>query len=202
MLFVYDKNKKMMIVQNIKSSNTISLIHSLQIVEDDFFNQKFLSFVIVSHSSWSFCFWFAFALSRSYHLMICADFKTIKSFIKWFQNDHVLSDRIFWIFSHVWSFYFVLNLCTRKWHSAVIDSIIRKTWWWWSKEIVMINESDDQCFSHKAKECFRSSFSRSHNSFSSNSFVLIMIIISCPSRWSYCAICFSRLFVVRDFMHS
>ncbi len=65
----------------------------------------------------------------------------------------------------------------------------------------MINENDDQFLFYKAKKCFRSS-SRLHCSSFSNSFVLIMIIISCLSRWSYCAICLWRLFVMRSFMHS
>ncbi len=157
----------MIIVQNIKSSKTISLIHSLRIVEDDFSDQKFLSFVIVSYSSWSSRFWFAFALSRSYHQMICANFKTIKSFVKWSQNDHVLLNRTFWIFFHVWSFYFVLNSCTRKWHSAMIENIIKKTWWWWSKEIVMMNDlcrlQNDQIFCQmiSKRSCFlKSNFLR------------------------------------------
>ncbi len=72
---------------------------------------------------------------ESWWWMICADFKTIKSFVKWSQNDHVFSDRTFWDFFHVWSFYFVLNPCTRKWHSAVIESTIRETWWWSMKMI-------------------------------------------------------------------
>jgi hypothetical protein len=95
-----------------------------------FFWSEIFVCVIFSHSSWSSRLWLAFALSRSYHRMICADFKTIKSFLKWSQNDHVFSDRTFWVFFHVWSFYFMLNSCMRNWHSTVIESIIRETWWW------------------------------------------------------------------------
>jgi hypothetical protein len=120
------------------------------------------------------------------------DLKTIMSFqIEFFE-----------FYFTFWSFYFVLNSCTRKWHSAVIESIKKETWWWWSKRFMMINENDDQSFFHKAKKCFRSSSSRSHCSFSSNFFVLIMIIISCLSRWSYCAICLWELFGMRNFMRS
>jgi hypothetical protein len=122
--------------------------------------------------------------------LLSNDFKTITfSQIELFE--------IFFTFE---DFYFVLNSCTRKWHSAEIESTIRETRWWWSKEIVMINESDDQFSLHKAKKCSRSS-SRSHCLSSSNSFVLSMIIISCLSRWSYCAICLWKLFIMRDFMH-
>jgi hypothetical protein len=106
---------------------------------------------------------------------------------------------LFEIFLTFEDFYFVLNSCTRKWHSAEIESIIKKTWWWWSRKIVMIKENDDQFSFHKAKKCFRS-FSRFHCSSSSNSFVLIMIIISCLYCWSYCAICFWELFVMWNFM--
>jgi hypothetical protein len=120
---------------NFKSSKTIFLINLSQIAK------AIISFNVVIYNRLTFVllfrFWFAFALSRSYHRMICADFKTIKSFVKWSQNDQVLSDRTFWILSHVWSFYSVFNPCTRKWHSAVIESIIRETWWW---SIKMINE--------------------------------------------------------------
>ncbi len=38
--------------------------------------------------------------------------------------------------------------------------------------------------------------------FSSSSYMSVVIIISCLSRWSYCAICLWKLSVVRDFMHS
>ncbi len=110
-----------------------------------------MSFVIVSHSScfvlcssWSSRLWFVFALSRLYDQITRVSFKTIKSFcqmiskrsslfVKCSQNDHILSNRAFWFFSHDWAFYFVLNSCTQRWHSAVIERIIRKTWWWWSK---------------------------------------------------------------------
>jgi hypothetical protein len=72
--------------------------------------------------------------------MICADFKTIKSFVKWSQNDQILSDRIFWILSHVWSFYFVLNSCTRKRHSTVIENII--------KNVMMIDDDNQRMMWH------------------------------------------------------
>jgi hypothetical protein len=150
-------------IVHFKSSKTIFLIVRLN--RRRRFSIQWLSFVIVSHSSWLFRFWFVFALSRSYHWMICADFKTIKSFcrkiskwsclfVKWSQNDHVFSNRTFWIFSHFWSSYFVLNSCERKWHSAVIESTIRKTWWWWSRRVMMINENDDQFFFTKRKNAF------------------------------------------------
>jgi hypothetical protein len=106
-----------------------------QIVEDDFFDwfsfhivkDDLIQIVICNRFTFvlMFRFSFAFALSRSYHRMICADFKTTKSFVKRSQNDQVFSDRTFWILFHVWSFYFVFNPCTRKRHSAVIESIIK-----------------------------------------------------------------------------
>jgi hypothetical protein len=115
-----------------KSSKTISLINSCLKSRKRLFHSK-LSFVIVSHSSWCF-------VSDLHSLcrvrIICADFKTIKSFVKWSQNDQVFSDRTFWILFHVWSFYFVLNSCTRKRHSAVIEDII--------KDVLMIDENDQR----------------------------------------------------------
>jgi hypothetical protein len=82
----------------------------------------------------------------------------------------------------------------RKYYKKDVMMMIERNrddqWKWWS------------IFFHKAKKCFRSSFSRFHESFSSNFFVLIMIIISCLSRWNYCAICLWKLFVMKNFMHS
>ncbi len=101
--------------------------------------------MIVSHSSWCFVSdlhslcrvriieWSVQTSKRS--SLLSNDLKTIKSFIKWSQNDQVFSDRTFWILSHVWSFYSVLNSCTRKRHSAVIEDIIRN---------VMMIDDDDQ----------------------------------------------------------
>jgi hypothetical protein len=116
-----------------------------------------------------FRFWFAFALSRSCYRMICADFKTIKFFVKWLQNDQVFSDRTFWILFHVWSFYFVLNSCTRKRHSAVIEDII--------KDVMMIDDDDQRIMQQRVifflkRKCFHAF--RSFNSsflFSSSFYV-------------------------------
>jgi hypothetical protein len=194
---------------NFKSSKTISLINLCLKSRKRLFHSK-LSFVIVSHSSCclvsdlhSLCRvriieWSVQILKRS--SLLSNDLKTIKSFVKWSQNDQVFSDRTFWILSHVWSFYFVFNSCTRKRHSAAIEDIIRN---------VMMIDDDDQrmmwrfVFFSKQK-CFHTF--RSHDSiflFSSSFYVLfIVIIISCLSRWNYCAICFWELSVVRSFMHS
>jgi hypothetical protein len=145
--------------------------------------------------------------------MICADFKTIKSFcrkiskwsslfVKWSQHDHVLSDRTFWIFSHFWSFLLRIQLVRAK----VTLNSDRK---YYKRDVMMmmieINHDDQwewwSILFYKAKECFYSAFFRSHDSSSSSFFVLTMIIIFCLSRWSYCAICFWELFVVKRFMH-
>jgi hypothetical protein len=79
---------------------------------------------------------------------------------------------------------------------------------YYKKDVMMMIEKnrDDQwrwwsVFPHRAKKCSRSS-SRRHCSSSSNSFVLTMIIISCLSRWSYCAVCLWELSVVRSSLHS
>jgi hypothetical protein len=205
---VYDKSKNMMIAQ---TSNR---------------RRRFLWLILVSHRRRRFLwfklsfdrftfvllfrFWFAFALSRPYHRMICAGFKTTKSFcqmiskrsslfVKWSQNDQVFSDRTFWILSHVWGFYSALNSCTRKRHSAVIEDIIR--------DVMMIDDDDQRMMwrfvSFSERKCFHTL--RSHSSiflFSSNSDLSAVIIISCLSRWSYCAICLWGLSVVKRFMHS
>jgi hypothetical protein len=157
------------------------------------FSAQWLSFVIVSHSSWLFRLWFVFALSRSYHRMICADFRTIKSFfrkiskwsslfVKWSQNDHVFSDRTFWIFSHFWNFLFraqfvrakVTLSSDRKYYKKDVMMMIKRNhddqWKWWS------------IFFHETKECSLCAFFRFHDSSSSNSFDFTMIIISCLSR--------------------
>jgi hypothetical protein len=84
---VYDKSKKMMIVQ-LQIAADDFLTHSLQIVEGDFSDQKIfavcdrficldrLTFALIVSSL------ICVALSCSYHRMICAGFKTIKSFVK------------------------------------------------------------------------------------------------------------------------
>jgi hypothetical protein len=150
---VHDKNKKMMIVQSSNRRRRFFWSFFASNRRRRFFTQ-WLSFVIVSHSSWSFRFWFVFALSRSYHRMTRADFKTIESFcrkiskwsslfVEWSSNDHVLSDSTFWILSYCWDFYFVLNSCTRKWHSAIIESIIRDVmmisrWEWSTNDVTFV----------------------------------------------------------------
>ncbi len=45
-------------------------------------------------------------------------------------------------------------------------------------------------------------FSSSILLFSSNSYMSVVIVIFCLSRWSYCAICLWELSIVRSFMHS
>jgi hypothetical protein len=175
-----------------------------------------LSFVIVSHSSWcfvsalhSFCRvriikWSVQTSKRSSLLSnnlrtICADFKTIKSFVKWSQNDQVHSDRTFWILSHVWSFYFVFNSCTRKRHSTVIEDIIR--------DVMMIDDDDQRMMWHVLF------FSQSENALIlfdliAWSLCLLRTFMSCLS-WSSFLVCLAEitvrfvreLSVVREFMH-
>ncbi len=60
--------------------------------------------------------------------------------------------------------------------------------------------------SFSERKCFHSFRFLSHflkfSLFSSNHNMSVMIIISCLSRWNYCAICFWKLSIMRNFMHS
>jgi hypothetical protein len=166
---------------NFKSSKTIFLIHLCLKSRKRLFHSK-LS-LIVSHSSCCFVSdlhslcrvriieWSVQTSKRS--SLLSNNLKTIK-----FSQIE-----LFWILSHVWSFYSVLNPCTRKRHSAVIEDIIRD---------VMMIDADDQRVMWlfvllSERKCFHTF--RSHSSIllsSSNFYVLsIVIIISCLSRWSY-----------------
>jgi hypothetical protein len=137
-----------------------------------------LSFVIVSHSSWCF-------VSDLHSLrrvrIICANFKTIKSFVKWSQNDQVLSNRTFWIFISRLKFLFRIQFvhakttlnCDRKYYKKRDDD----QWWWSTNDLTRF-------VLFLKRKCFHTF--RFHNSIflsSSNFYVLfIVIIIFCLSR--------------------
>ncbi len=132
----------------------------------------------------------------------------IESFVKWFRkwlnsfvkcslNDHIFSNRTFWIFLLDWGFYFVLNPCTRKRHSTMIESII--------KNVMIIDENDQwmMWLSHSRSQSENAFilFNLITLSLCLRRFYSVVIIISCLSRWSYCAICLWKLFIMWDFMH-
>jgi hypothetical protein len=83
--------------------------------------------------------------------------------------------------------------CDRRYYKKRDDD----RWWWSTNDVTRF-------VSFSARKCFH--IFRFHNLIllsSSNFYVLfIVIIISCLFRWSYCAICFWKLFVMKDFMHS
>jgi hypothetical protein len=138
---------KMMIVQNFKSSKTISLIHcSLKS-----FHIRLDCFVF-----WCWCF-VAFELSNAMSLLSNV-LKTIKSFCRMISKRSNSLKSNFWNFSSDWDFYFVLISCTRKRHSAMIESTI--------ENVMMIDENDQRMwwfwFSLSKRKSFRSC--RFHNS--------------------------------------
>jgi hypothetical protein len=166
---------------------------------------QWLSFVIVSHSSWLIC--FIFVLIVSSLICICSVVFVSLNDLCRFQNDQVflsndlktiMSTQIdfFESFFTFWSFYSVLNSCMRKWHSAMIKNIIKRTWWW---SMMMINEwCNTYCFLLRTK-CFHAL--RLHNLIFLFSSICLSWFIFCLSRWSYYAICLWKLFVMRNFMH-
>jgi hypothetical protein len=99
------------------------------------FSTQWLSFVIVSHSSWLFRLWFVFAMSRSYHRMIPADFKTIKSFCR------KISKRSCSLRSNFLNFFSRLKFLFRAQflHAKVTLSDDRK---YYKKDVMMIDEND------------------------------------------------------------
>jgi hypothetical protein len=143
--------------------------------------------------------------------MICADFKTIKSFcrkiskwsslfVKWSQNDHVFSDWTFWSFLLLLRYLFRAQSvhakatlsCDRRYYKKRDDD----RWWWSTSDVTRV------VLLLKAK-CFHAlRFHSLISLFSSNFYMSVVIIISCLSRWSYCAICLWKLSIMWDFMHS
>ncbi len=70
-------------------------------------------------------------MSRSYHSITRANFKTIKFFCQMiFKRSCSFESKFFAFCHHNRDVYFLLNLCTWKRDSVVFESIIKRTWWW------------------------------------------------------------------------
>jgi hypothetical protein len=135
-------------IAHFKSSKTIFLI---QVVICNRF-----TFVLM------FRFWFAFALSHSYHRMICADFKTINSFVKWSQNDQVFCQMILkrssFLRSNFLNFISRLKFLfrTQLVHAKTTFSCDRRYYkerdddrWWW-----LTNDATTCCFFSQSENVF------------------------------------------------
>jgi hypothetical protein len=183
------------------------------------FSTQWLSFVIVSHSSWLIC--LMFVLIASSLICICSvafvssndlcrlqndqvflskDLKMIKSFCQMISKRSCSLRLNFLKFSSSLRYLFRAQFvhakttlsCDRRYYRERDDD----RWWWSTNDVTRV------VLFLRAK-CFHAL--RFHNLislFSSNFYMLVVIIISCLSRWSYCAICLRELFIVWDFMHS